>query len=209
MKIRKAALKDLAKITDLHCRSFKHEDHVPMILGPHYIKATYRWLITSNKAYVLVAEKEDLIIGLVAVCDGPFAVPMFIACLPEFVLSLIMKPKRIFNKQLWKRLFRTSDNVKGKKNIAGIPGFAQMTIGAVDQNYRGLGVFSELIDATRDVSKTRGSKAIRAGVYETNRSSRRVFVKSGWKEMDYFKTEDTIFYTVFLDNDFAERMADL
>lgn len=209
MNIRKATINDLEKITDLHCRSFKPDDHVPMILGQNYVKATYRWLITSKIAYVLVADIEDSLAGLVAVCDGPFTKPMFFACLPEFFLSLLSKPKRIFSAQLWKRLFRQPGSVKSNKYIEDLPGFAQMTIGAVDSKYRGLGVFGELIDMTKEVSKSRGSKAIRAGIYEKNTSSRRVFIKAGWKEMDDFKTEDTVFYTAFLDDDFEEKINNL
>ena len=78
-----------------------------------------------------------------------------------------------------------------------------MTIGAVDADFRGAGVFPALVEATRTTSKTRGSKAIRAGIYKTNTPSRRVFIKSGWTETAALETEDTVFYVSRLDPTFT------
>ena len=205
MKIRQAAIEDLKGIIDLHYRSFSTEDHVPMILGKNYVKATYRWLITSKQSYVLVADIENSIVGLVAVSDGSYTRPMFIACLPDFFLSLVVKPQRVLSGRLWKRLLRRPKLSEKKKPMTDEPGFAQMTIGAVDKEYRGTGIFGQLVEATKEVSRARGSKAIRAGIYEINSSSRRVFIKAGWQEMEDLQTEDTVFYATFFDDDFQRK----
>jgi ribosomal protein S18 acetylase RimI-like enzyme len=202
MKIREASIADIEGIVNLHYRSFKPEDHVPMMLGKDYLKATYKWLLTSNKSYVLVAEIENSVAGLIAVCDGPFFKPMFIACFPEFLKSLIMNPSRIFSKILWRRLFRSSDDTPEKAFLLKAPGFAQMTIGAVDSSYRGKGIFGALVEATKEISKSRRSKALGAGIYKKNSSSRRVFIKAGWKQMDSSENDDTVFYFTFLDDEF-------
>ena len=204
--IRLATLNDLENLTDLHCKSFKPEEHVPMMLGRHYVKATYKWQVTSKDAYILVAEKEKKLIGLVAVCNGSFTKAMFMACLPEFFISVLSKPKLVFSKMLWKRLFRRPDMAKGAKDILNLTDFAQMTIGAVEKDFRGSGVFAELIEATKNYSLKRGSKAIRAGVYKKNFSSRRVFTKSGWAEFPQLETEDTLFYISVFDNNFARKL---
>ncbi len=209
MKIETATIKDLSEITALHCLSFKPEDHVPMMLGENYVRATYKWLITSNESYVLVGKKQGLIIGLIAVCDGPFTKPMFIACFPEFIISLISRPSRLFSKLLWRRLLRRPDIDNEKKSVADVPGFAQMTIGAVDFNCRGSGVFGQLINSTKNFSNKRGSRGVRAGVYKINTASRRVFEKEGWQEMKYLETEDTVFYTAFFDEEFKKKMMKL
>lgn len=209
MKITLANINDLKQIVKLHCLSFTPKNHVPMMLGENYVKATYRWLINSNDAYVLIIKENDLIIGLVAVCDGPFTKKMFISCLPDFIISIFLKPKRLFSKMLWKRLFRRPDVDKEKISVVDEPGFAQMTIGAVDSNYRGSGVFGKLIKETKTTSRARGSKAIRAGVYKKNRSSRRVFEKSAWIEIKYLETEDTVFYTSFFDLNFKKKIMSL
>ena len=209
MKIELANISDLGEITALHCLSFKPNDHVPMMLGKNYVKATYKWLIASNESYVLIGKENDAIIGLVAVCDGAFTKPMFIACLPAFVKSIILKPSRLFSKILWERLFRRPDVDDAKTVMIDISGFAQMTIGAVSRNYRGSGIFGFLIEETKQVSKERGSSGIRAGVYKKNKSSRRVFEKGGWQEMRYLETEETMFYTSFFNDEYEAEIKKL
>ena len=209
MKIKKAEINDLNQIVELHCLSFTTKNHVPMMLGKNYVKATYRWLINSKDAYILIIKENELILGLVAVCDGPFTKKMFISCIPDFILSIVLSPKRFFSKMLWERLWRRPDVDNEKIAIVDEPGFAQMTIGAVDSNNRGSGIFGELIEETKNVSKLRGSRAIRAGVYKKNISSRRVFEKSGWIEMKYLETEDTVFYTSFFDINFENKIMHL
>jgi len=209
MIIREATIEDLGSITDLHCRSFTPADHVPMILGRRYITATYRWLLNSDRAYILVAEIDNKIVGLVAVCDGSFTKSMFLATLPEFILGIVSRPQRILSKQLWKRLFRKPDKLMRGHNIQEIPGFAQLTIVAVDSKYRGQGIFGGLVEKTRDMSKLRGSRAIRAGIYENNISSRKAFIKAGWQEAEYLKTKDTVFYVAILDDEFKKDLKSL
>lgn len=205
--IRLATMDDIETMTDLHCRSFTPEEHVPMTLGKDYVKATYRWLVTNDDAYALVAEMDQKVVGLVAMCDSSFTKPMFFACLPEFVMSIIKRPSLIFNIRLWKRLFRRPD-VSGdqSKRIVEYPNVAQMTIGAVDSNVRGKSIFPKLISATKEYSKNRGARAIRAGVYTTNAPCRRAFVKDGWSEAPELATSDTIFYMAFLDNLIASEL---
>jgi hypothetical protein len=206
ISIRLAEIRDLDKLTDLHCASFKPEDHVPVMLGPRYVKATYRWQVSSPDAYTLVAELDGKIVGLVAVCDKPFTRPMFMACIGEFILSILNKPALLFQAMLWKRLFRRSESSGKGEVMAAYPGMAQMTIGAVDANYRGISIFPALVDATKSFSKARGSRAIRAGVYKSNMPSRRVFIKGEWIETPELETPDTVFYVAYLDPAFPKEL---
>jgi GNAT superfamily N-acetyltransferase len=198
--IRLASTQDLDALADLHCDCFKAEDHVPVMLGKHYVRATYRWLVTGGEAYTLVADADGRIVGIIAVADRSFTQPMFKACLGEFMLSLLRNPKLLFEKKLWDRLFRRSDDMSGAgEKIASHPGVAQMTIGAVAADYRGQGVFPALVEATKTFSTQRGSRAIRAGIYKPNTPSRRVFIKGGWIETPQLETSDTVFYMAYLD----------
>jgi ribosomal protein S18 acetylase RimI-like enzyme len=206
ISIRLAVLQDLEKLTDLHCASFKPEEHVPVMLGRRYVRATYRWHIESPEAYVVVAEVGNKIVGLVGMCDRSFFKPMFMACLGELFLSIIMKPGLIFKKEFWNRVFRQTHLSKKADVISTYPGMAQMTIGAVDSNYRGINIFPELVQATKVFSKNRGSRAIRAGVYKINTASRRVFIKSGWIETPELETNDTVFYIAYLDPTLPEEL---
>ena len=207
IRIRLADLNDLEGMTDLHCRSFKPEEHVPMALGKNYVHATYKWLVTSDQSYALVAESDRRIVGLVAMCDRAFTFPMFIACLPQFILSLIKNPNLLFDRKLWKRLFRRPDVVnKVSKQIVNTPGVSQMTIGAVDGDFRGQNIFPKLISSTKDYSKQMGSRAIRAGVYNWNKSCIRAFEKDGWVKVPELSTPDTVFFMTFLDETIARDL---
>jgi ribosomal protein S18 acetylase RimI-like enzyme len=179
------------------------------MLGKDYVRATYLWLVTSNESYCLVAESGGKIVGQVGVCDGPFARPMFLACLPELVKSLMRSPGLLLQVKLWRRLFRRPDVSRTSKNIADRPGFAQMTIGAVDAKWRGAGVFPALVEATKTYSKSRGSRAIRAGVYKFNQPSKRVFIKGGWIECPELETSDTVFYVHVMEPGFLSDLASI
>ena len=48
-QIRLATDNDIDSLTELHCESFKPEDHVPVILGKDYVKATYRWQVSGDQ----------------------------------------------------------------------------------------------------------------------------------------------------------------
>jgi ribosomal protein S18 acetylase RimI-like enzyme len=205
-RIRLAKLEEVDALTDLHIRSFCPNDHVPVMLGKTYVRATYRWLIAGGSAYVLVAEEENNLIALIAVCDGPFTGRMFKACLPEFFLSLAHNPALLINKKLWQRLLRRSGINKVSRRIVNYPGLAQMTIGAVDENCRGKGVFPDLVKATIKYSRERGSRAIRAGVYKENNASRRVFIKEKWLEIPELETSETVFYVSFIDPKFEKEL---
>lgn len=199
LKIRLATKTDLEEITKLHLTSFRPEEHVPVILGRRYVKATYRWLIMSKKTYTLVATIENEIIGLVSVCDESFTIPMFIACLPEFAISLILNPRLIVNRKLWTRLLRRSKINNTGGNIVKQTGFAQMVIGVVASGFQGQGIFPSLVESTKRFSLERGSRAIYAGIYKTNLSSCKVFIKGGWKICPELETNDTVYYITYLE----------
>lgn len=204
--IRLAKHEDIDALTDLHMKSFRPSEHVPVMLGKKYVRATYRWQIDGDSAYVLLAEEANKIIGLIGVCDGFFTGRMFKACLPEFLLSLARNPLLLLTKKLWERLFWRLDTNKRSGQIVKTLGFAQMTIGAVDEKYRGKGVFPELVEASKKYSRERGSRAIRAGVYKNNMSSRRVFIKGNWLEISKLETADTVHYVFFIDPEFQKEM---
>ena len=192
--IRRATIKDVDRLTDLHCASFGPEEHIPVMLGKDYVRATYRWLVKSNHAYCLVADAHPRIIGLVSVCDGSYTLPMFLACLPEFGIRLVRSPGLIFQKKLWGRLLRRPERSNANREIANITGSAQLIVIAVDATYRGIGIFPALTEAAKVFSKERGSVAIRAGVYKFNQASKKAFAKNGWIEMPEMETSDTVFY---------------
>jgi ribosomal protein S18 acetylase RimI-like enzyme len=206
VKIRPATADDIEALTQLHCASFTPREHIPVLLGRSFVKATFNWQVTNAHAYVLVADLDGSVGGYIGVSDFPFTLPMFVSCLGPFVMSLIRNPFLPFEKSLWKRAFRgPRDRYKVTGDLLNLPGVAQMIIGAVDRRYRGFGIFPQLVESVKGVSKSRGSKAIVAGVYKENSSSRRVFIKSGWSEFPDLETMDTVFYVAWLDPKFANE----
>lgn len=197
--VRAATMDDIPALTELHLTSFRPEEHVLVMLGREYVRATYRWLLTSRNCYCLVADLNGRIIGLVGVCDGPYTRPMFLACLPEFVKSLLRSPQLLLQKKLWLRVLRHAEDSQIGREIAAHPDIAQITIVAVDAACRGLGVFPALIAAVQICSTSRGSRAIQSGVYKFNHPSRRAFVKAGWVETQELETGDTVFFLYYID----------
>jgi GNAT superfamily N-acetyltransferase len=132
---------------------------------------------------------------------------MFKACLPEFVLSVLKNPMLLLDYTLWRRLFRKSD-IKNKRAqfISEFPGVAQITIGAVDSEWRGKGVFPALVAALVQQSEKKGSRAIKVGIYKKNWQSRQVFIKGHWKEIVELETADTVFYMKFYDDTLVKHL---
>jgi glycosyltransferase involved in cell wall biosynthesis len=195
MTVRPAIPGDIDALVELHCTSFSPSQHVPMMLGKRYVRAAYRWQVTSKEAYTLVAESDGRIVGAVSVCDGPFTARMFRACLSQLLSAVVGRPSLLFEESLWKRLVRRSRRREDRdRGLLGQPNVAQMVIGVVHRDYRGGGVFDALVEQTRGTSSSRGSVAICAGVYKNNTSCRRVFVKSGWVESRALETSDTVVY---------------
>jgi GNAT superfamily N-acetyltransferase len=198
IEIRPAIKSDIEEITNLHCASFSSVDHIPVLFGKRYIRATYRWQVLNKRAYTLVATIENKIVGVVAVCNTSYTFPMFIACLPELTKSLLLNPSLLINQKLWSRLLRRSGNSNEEYHAVQPKDFAQVTIGFVASDHRGKGIFPRLVEATKKYSMKRGSIGIRAGVYKTNSNSRNVFIKGGWEICPEMETTDTVYYIVYL-----------
>ncbi len=81
MVVRTATAGDIPALVKLHIACFRPEEQVPVMLGADYVRATYRWLLGSKSCYCLVATLNGRIVGLAGICDGPYAVPMLVACL--------------------------------------------------------------------------------------------------------------------------------
>ena len=206
-EIRRAQPSEIDRLTELHMSAFKPEDNIPVLLGRRYVRASYRWLVMGKRAYTLVAVAQDKIIGFVSVADSSFTKPMLRACLRQLLQSLALRPSLFFKKRLWQRLIRGEGNgTQMGRRIANYPRIAQLPIVVVDREFRGRGIFPALIEATKDISRSRGSRAIRAGVYKANRQSRRAFEKVGWVETPELETVDLVFYVAYLDPNLSKEL---
>ncbi len=205
--IRFAKPEDITELVELHCRSFTPEQHVPVVIGKHYIKAIFKWILQNPLTYAFVAEENHRLIGYICVCDHAYSSRMFLACLPDFIKSVIRNPKLIGSKLLWKRFLRREGYKDEKaKMIASHPGLTYIMFGAVDGNARGKGVYIELYNAVKKYSVTRGARALRGDVYKHNSVMRRVKEKDHWIEIPELETSETVAYFYFLDQSMIDEL---
>jgi GNAT superfamily N-acetyltransferase len=197
---------DVDSLTELHCTSFSPEENVLAMLGKRYVRAVHRWQVSDKKAYTFVAESEGRIIGFLSRHDGPYTWSMFMACLGEFLLSMLKNPLLVFNKALWQRLFRRAHSADDSWNrLANYPGVERGINGAVDAEFRGKGVFTALLEASKTVAESRGTRAILGSVYKRNRAMQRAQVKAGFV-MTGLETSDTVTLALFLDPTLPEEL---
>lgn len=200
--IRKAESSDLEILTNLHLSSFSAEEHFPLLIGSRYLRATYQWLLSYDKSFILVATTEGKeIIGLQSVCYGPYEFRMFVACLPTLIVSILLKPKLLINFNLWSRFFRVFNNHSNSNNkdnkydsILKKKEYSQFIIGFIVAEYRGMGAFSKLVEAAEKKCFETGSLLLITGIYKMNLSTQNIFSKLGWRIYPNLETRDTVIY---------------
>lgn len=198
--LRLGIYEDAAQLTNLHLLLFSPNEHVPVVFGEDYILAIYSWMLRSDETFVLVAEVNNTIVGFISACDSPYTFRMFISCLPDLVKSFIKKPGLIFNKILWKRLLRHSQNPQNIQSINQKElAISQIIFGGVDPNFRRFGIYTQINNYLKDYSKKRNIRAIRSEVYKENVSIRRYKENDGWIEVSELETTDTVTYMYFFD----------
>lgn len=206
-KIRLARPEEVNLLAELQLAAFKPEDNIPVMIGRRFVRAKYRWLVTNPKTFALVAAAGDEIVGLVAITEFAFTKPMFKACLPELLQSIALKPSLLFKRRLWQRFFQ-GERITNRlgRQITAYPGVAQLPIVVIKKEFRSRGIFPALIAEALNISRKRGSRAVRAGVYKGNKASRRAFEKVGWKEVPELETTEMVFYMAYLDPSLAPEL---
>lgn len=124
---------------------------------------------------------------------------MFIACLPEFFISLLLKPSLIVNRELWSRLLRVFKILRIERGVFNKEAFAQLIIGTVASDYRGKGIFSRLIEATKQYSSEQGIKILGTAIYKKNTVTQNILIKGGWNIVPVLETNETVYFVYNLD----------
>jgi hypothetical protein len=203
--IRIALKSDVPAMAGLHMASFSPEEHLGTLLGPKFVEASYNWHVKDKKAYVIIAELEGKLLGLLGMCDGPFTVRMVKGSLAAFLGAFFLKPHLLVDRRLWARLKRERSNSRWADEFCSTFGVAQMTIGAVAEAARGYSVFPRLIKACEEIGRARGNIAIRAGVYRGNAACRRAFQKGGWTQIDALGSSETVYFVRVFDADLFRK----
>ncbi len=181
-KIRLANLKDLDSLVELHWKSFSKEEHLAVRLGKAFIRAVYKWFITSPYTFTVVAEDGGQIIGLTTICDRAYSSLMFKNTLKNVIWGTLTHPSLLFNEELVGRL---STFLQRKKDVGedsgDNTGVSHLAFIAVDKSARGKGIGIELLLFVKKVSRQRGNLKMRAGVYKGNAASIKMFQKGGFE----------------------------
>jgi ribosomal protein S18 acetylase RimI-like enzyme len=197
-----ATADDIEALTELHCACFEPDDHLAVLLGKRYIRAMYRWQVSGKEACTVIVESGGEAIALAGVCDGPYMWPMFRACLGEFLVSLLTNPALLVNRRLWRRLIGSRDALDRRaRRMLSRPGVAHLTTGAVDANFRGMGIIGKLVRGLEAISQSRGSLALCVGVRRSNHAIRRTFVKLGWSEVPASEGSELLYFITRLGRD--------
>ena len=204
-----ATAADVEAMATLHLASFSPDEHLGVLLGPGFVRASYRWHVSGGTAYAIVAELDGRLVGLLGMCDGPFTTRMIRGCIPAFLGAIARRPRLLAERGLWSRLARAKASAEWVARFCSTPGVAQMTIGAVDGAARGHSVFPSLIARCEEISRSRGISAVRAGVYRSNAPCRRAFVKSGWTEVPALGSEETVYFVRVLRADLLRSFPQL
>ncbi len=209
ISIRVAVKADVDALVELHLSSFTPDNHLGMLLGADFVRASYYWHLADKRGYVIVAELNGRLAGLLGMCDGPFTIPMLWACRWTFLRALLRHPRLLTDRRLWRRLKREKVSVKWVSEFCSWPNVSQMTIGAVAATARGHNVFPLMIKHCDEINKAHGVAATRAGVYRENLSCQRAFVKSGWTEIPELGSSETVYFVRVFSSDLLKRFPDL
>ena len=194
VEIRRAKLSDLNALVSLHYACFEPDEHLAMRFGKPFIRASYKWFITSKETFTILAEVDNKVVGLTTVCDSPYNGPMLRNCLREAIMGLLTHPWLIFHPEIFNRII----NLFIKKQDVGEltedrPDVAHLAFIAAHPDCRGRGIGSSLLNESMRITLRRGKHFHRAGVYKENIASQRMFEKCGHVEVPKLETKRTIF----------------
>jgi ribosomal protein S18 acetylase RimI-like enzyme len=172
---------DVPALVDLHHACFSKEENIPVLLGRRFLQAVYRWFVRSPETFVLVARQGDRIIGLTAVCDRSYNLPMVKACRRELVAGFLRHPwaavdRRLIRRLGWSLFLRRRDRGPEER-------VAQIAYTAVDAAFQGQEVGRALKEASIRMCRERGSVAVTTGVVRTNLRARRLNELAGFVEV--------------------------
>jgi ribosomal protein S18 acetylase RimI-like enzyme len=193
-----ATLDDLEALVALHHQCFSEIDHIAVLFGEDFIRAAYKWFVTGAETYVLVAKKDNQLIGFTALADRPYNGPMLRAAKKEALRGLLRRPWLAFHPELLLRLFRMAFP-KRKYHLPGK--IAHVAFTAVDTQFRGLGIAKALKKESIRICRERGMTAIVTGVRRQNLRAKAMNESAGFVEVPDLSTNRFIYLRLDLDRD--------
>jgi ribosomal protein S18 acetylase RimI-like enzyme len=194
--IRKASITDIDILVSLHLQCFDKKTHLIVGLGRSYIRAMYKWFIISCETFILVAEHQSYIVGLIAGSDGSYNRPMLRGTILFVVFGILKHPLLLFNKEFLKRAIKI---LLGQKIVGEIcrneKGIAYLAFAAIRPSYRGKGLGDVLYRNAIIECIKRGCKRIRGGVRpKDNPGPTKILSGYGFTKEKELETNSTTFW---------------
>ena len=173
VSVRKATPADSPAIAALH------REQIPWGLlsdmGPGFVDAFYRTLLTSTVGFAFLAEDTDGPVGFASgiVHWGRFYRTFLCR---NWTLALGVVVRRLFDLSRWRRLFETSRYAAS----AVLPGSELLSI-ALRPRVRGTGVADTLVRHVLDEFALRGVTQVRVTTASSNDAAARVYERTGFR----------------------------
>lgn len=170
---------DLPSLVELHLACFSEDEHFALKLGRPFLRAAYRWFLTSPGTLVLVARVGKRLAGFTALADHPYNLPMLRACKWQALMGLLRRPWLILRPDWLRRLTSTliSSRVQHRKKTAQIA----FTGVALDVQGRGIGRALKL--ASIQTCRGWGVAAVITGVRRMNTRAKAMNERAGFVEV--------------------------
>lgn len=171
-----ATARDQADLVALHRACFSEAHHAAMRLGPAFMADAYRWFLRSPGTLVLAARIGDRLVGLTALADRPYNLPMLRACKATTIRGLLRKPWLVLRPDWVLRMARL---VRGAREGPARPE-AQIAFTCIAPDCRGLGISALLKQASLQACRDWGVPAVTTAVRRDNPPARAMNERFGF-----------------------------
>lgn len=190
-----ARIEDLEALVALHLESFSEAEHYALQLGHPFLRAAYRWFLTSPDTRVLVARQGDRLLGFTAFCNGLYNIPMLLACKRTVALGLLRRPWLALNPEWiqrlarppWSRFKRLTSSAFGWRSPRR-PKVAQIAFTALRPEAQGQGLGSALKQASIAICRSWGADMVVTGVRRENHRALLLNERAGFVEVPEYST---------------------
>jgi len=182
VSIRLANKNECCRVAKIHCQEIKWG--FLSQLGERFLCYFYEAVIDSSNAFLIIAQKDDSIIGFISGCSN------LNKLYQEFVRKYSFKAfpvllRRIFNSIIIKKIFEIIKYSKQREK--NLPEAELLTI-AVSKNFQGSGIAQKLLEKFISEMKRRGIWQFKVIVGEKLSRAVRFYEKSGF----IFYSQDSI-----------------
>jgi ribosomal protein S18 acetylase RimI-like enzyme len=184
-----ATLDDFERLVSSHLRVFGSDENLAVRLGPPYVRAVYRWFLTSRETAVLVANVGGELAAWTTLCDRPYSEPMFRATSGALVRGALLHPSSLFHPEILRRAsLALRRRPLGGRSLKDPDGLAFLAYIATLPEYRGRGLGPQLLEAAKITCRRRGATYLRSGLFRSNDRSLRMFQSAGFMLLDEPRT---------------------